>query len=56
MTEQIGGVVGVEAFGEAGDPVGFGLEIGAELPKAGQLGGIGWRGGDGNGYRQNLAT
>jgi hypothetical protein len=28
----IGLVVGVEAIGELGDPAGFGLEFGAELP------------------------
>ena len=44
-------VFAVEALRKPGDPVGFSLEIGAELPEAGQLGGIGWRGGDGNGNR-----
>jgi hypothetical protein len=40
-------VLGVEAFREACDPVGFGLEIGAELPEGGQLGRIDGRGSDG---------
>jgi len=43
-------VLGVQAFREASDPRGFGLEIGAELPEGGQLGRID-RGGDGNGNR-----
>jgi hypothetical protein len=45
-------IAGMEALSELGDPAGFRLELGAELPEGrASRGLIGWRGGDGKGNR-----
>jgi hypothetical protein len=45
------GVLGVEAFGQLGDPAGFGLELGAQLPERRAPWSLLRRGGDGDGDR-----
>jgi hypothetical protein len=45
------GVVGVEAFRQLGDPAGFGLELGTQLPEGGAPWSLLRRGGDGNSDR-----
>jgi len=43
----------MEALSELGDPAGFRLELGAELPEGRTTRGlIGWRGGEGKGNSQ----
>ena len=53
----VGLVIGVEAFSELGDPAGFRLELGAQLPEGRAPWGLGrWWGGDGEGDRHERET
>lgn len=47
----LGLVIGVEPFGQLGDPAGFGLELSAQLPEGGAACGLLGRGRDGEGDR-----
>jgi hypothetical protein len=50
-TGVVVGVLGVEAFGQLGDPAGFSLKLGAELSEGGAPWSLLRRGSDGKGDR-----